>query len=113
MRLARIRTADGPRLHVRGRSRYVDAATESGHPQLAQLSSALGGGASAWEQRRALESHEGRSVEASDFAAVVSNPLRVLCLGVNYSEHALETGRSIPEWPESFVRGRSSVTGPS
>ncbi|MHB8312170.1 MAG: fumarylacetoacetate hydrolase family protein [Candidatus Dormibacteria bacterium] len=112
MRLATINTADGPRLHVRGRSGYVDAANESGNPQLAQLGSALRGGASAWEQLRALESHEGRSVEASDFAAVVPNPPRILCLGVNYSEHALETGRSIPKWPESFVRGGPSVTGP-
>jgi len=112
MRLATINTADGPRLHVRGRSGYVDAATESGNPQLAHLSSALGSGPAAWEQLRTLESREGRSVEESEFAAVVPNPPRILCLGVNYSEHALETGRSIPKWPESFVRGGPSVTGP-
>lgn len=112
MRLATINTADGPRLHVRGRSGYVDAATESGNPQLAHLSSALGSGSAAWAQLRTLESREGRSVEESEFVAVVPNPPRILCLGVNYSEHALETGRSIPKWPESFVRGGPSVTGP-
>jgi 2-keto-4-pentenoate hydratase/2-oxohepta-3-ene-1,7-dioic acid hydratase in catechol pathway len=31
---------------------------------------------------------------------------------VNYSEHAIEGGRSVPTWPEAFVRGRDSVLGP-
>jgi 2-keto-4-pentenoate hydratase/2-oxohepta-3-ene-1,7-dioic acid hydratase in catechol pathway len=35
-----------------------------------------------------------------------------LCLGVNYTEHALEGGRAVPTWPETFVRGRESVLGP-
>ncbi len=39
-------------------------------------------------------------------------PERILCLGVNYSEHAIEGGREVPTWPESFVRGRGSVLGP-
>jgi len=112
MRLATINTADGPRLHVRGRSGYVDAATESGDPQLAHLRSALGSGSAAWAQLRTLEAREGRWVEESEFVAVVPDPPRILCLGVNYREHALETGRSIPKWPESFVRGGPSVTGP-
>jgi len=112
MRLATINTADGPQLHVRGRVGYVDAAAESGNPQLAQLSTVLGGGAGLWDQLRGLQAREGRLVEDAEFAAVVPNPARVLCLGVNYSEHALETGRSIPKWPECFVRGGPSVTGP-
>jgi 2-keto-4-pentenoate hydratase/2-oxohepta-3-ene-1,7-dioic acid hydratase in catechol pathway len=42
----------------------------------------------------------------------VPSPPRILCLGVNYSEHALEGGREVPSWPESFVRGSDSVLAP-
>ena len=46
-----------------------------------------------------------------DFAPATPNPHRVLCLGVNYAEHAIEGGRAVPKWPESFVRGAGSVIG--
>jgi 2-keto-4-pentenoate hydratase/2-oxohepta-3-ene-1,7-dioic acid hydratase in catechol pathway len=112
MRLATITTDEGPRLHVRGRSGYVDAAAETGNPRLAELSTVLVSGPEVWERLRSLESHDGRQVEESAFAAAVPVPPRILCLGVNYSEHALETGRTVPNWPECFVRGTASVTGP-
>jgi acylpyruvate hydrolase len=112
MRLATIRTAAGPRLHVRGRSGYVDAAGESGNLELATLAGLLNSGPPAWDSLRALETRDGRPVEESDFQAPVPAPARVLCLGVNYSEHARETGREVPNWPECFVRGAPSVAGP-
>ncbi|HVB13975.1 MAG TPA: fumarylacetoacetate hydrolase family protein [Candidatus Dormibacteraeota bacterium] len=112
MRLATIMTAGGSRLHVRGRSGYVDAAAETGNSALATLSSAFRAGEAAWDSLRALESREGRPVAESEFCAAVPEPPRILCLGVNYSEHALETGRTVPDWPECFVRGAPSVAGP-
>jgi 2-keto-4-pentenoate hydratase/2-oxohepta-3-ene-1,7-dioic acid hydratase in catechol pathway len=30
---------------------------------------------------------------------------------VNYADHAIEGGRAVPTWPESFVRGAGSVIG--
>ncbi|MGH7642447.1 MAG: fumarylacetoacetate hydrolase family protein [Candidatus Dormibacteria bacterium] len=112
MRLATIRTAEGPRLHVRGLSGYVDAASETGNAELASLDRVLTSQMSAWDELRSLESQDGRSIEESEFEAAVPLPRRILCLGVNYSEHALETGRVVPNWPECFVRGAPSVTGP-
>ncbi|HVC23707.1 MAG TPA: fumarylacetoacetate hydrolase family protein [Candidatus Dormibacteraeota bacterium] len=112
MRLATITTADGLRLHVRGRLGYLDAGAETGNSDLATMAGALRSGPGAWEQLRSLESRDGRPVEESEFAAAVPEPPRILCLGVNYSEHALETGRTVPNWPECFVRGAPSLTGP-
>lgn len=112
MRLATINTPEGPRLHVRGRAGYVDAAAESGNPALSTIRSALASGPAALAQLRSLESHDGRPVEEADYAAAVPDPPRILCLGVNYSEHAIETGRTVPKWPESFVRGADSLTAP-
>ena len=59
-----------------------------------------------------LESRDGREAAPADFAAAVPAPPRILCLGLNYSEHALEGGRAVPTWPDAFVRGADSVLGP-
>ena len=112
MRLATIATARGPRLHVRGRSGYVDVADGTGDPRTSALSYVLGAGEPAMGAIRALEGQDGREVEPADFAAAVPAPPRILCLGLNYSEHALEGGRAVPTWPDAFVRGADSVLGP-
>jgi acylpyruvate hydrolase len=112
VRLATIVTPTGPRLHVRGRSGYVDVATESGDPEFVALAAVLGAGPAALDAVRALTGRDGREYDPADLGPAVPAPERVLCLGVNYSEHAIEGGREIPTWPEAFVRGRDSVLAP-
>jgi 2-keto-4-pentenoate hydratase/2-oxohepta-3-ene-1,7-dioic acid hydratase in catechol pathway len=112
MRLATIATADGLRLHVRGRSGYVDVGEAAGDSRLASLGSFLEAGAPALEAARGLLDRDGREVAPGEFGPAVPAPGRILCLGVNYSEHAIEGGREVPTWPESFVRGRESVLAP-
>jgi 2-keto-4-pentenoate hydratase/2-oxohepta-3-ene-1,7-dioic acid hydratase in catechol pathway len=112
VRLATIVTAEGPRLHVLARSGYVDIGAESGDPRLASLGSFLATGQPAMDAARALTSRDGREYGPDAFGPAVPAPERILCLGVNYSEHAIEGGREVPTWPESFVRGHGSVLGP-
>ena len=112
MRLATIATPDGPRLHVRARSGYVDAAGATGDPRLSSLQYVLEAGLSAMDALRPLQEAEGRSVSEAEFASAVPAPRRILCLGLNYSEHALEGGREVPTWPDAFVRGADAVLGP-
>lgn len=112
MRLATVRTESGSRLHVRGRSGYVDVAEESSDPRLRDLNGLLAGGAEAMAVARALESRDGREITEAEFDAAAPCPPRVFCLGVNYSEHALETGRQVTSWPESFMRSSASVLPP-
>jgi len=112
VRLATIATPDGPRLHVRARSGYVDAAGATGDPRLSSLQYVLEAGLSAMDALRPLQEAEGRSVSEAEFASAVPAPRRILCLGLNYGEHALEGGREIPTWPDAFVRGADSVLGP-
>jgi 2-keto-4-pentenoate hydratase/2-oxohepta-3-ene-1,7-dioic acid hydratase in catechol pathway len=64
------------------------------------------------EAARGLLDRDGRDAAPADFGPAVPAPERILCLGVNYTEHALEGGRAVPTWPETFVRGRESVLGP-
>jgi 2-keto-4-pentenoate hydratase/2-oxohepta-3-ene-1,7-dioic acid hydratase in catechol pathway len=112
VRLATIATPDGLRLHVRGRSGYVDVAEATGDPRFASLHYVLEAGLPAMDAIRALTGADGREVADADFGPAVPAPPRILCLGLNYSEHALEGGREVPTWPDAFVRGADSVLGP-
>ena len=112
MRLATIATRDGLRLHVRGRSGYVDVAEATGDPRFASLHHVLEAGLPAMDAIRPLAAAGGREVADADFGPAVPSPPRILCLGLNYSEHALEGGRAVPTWPDAFVRGAGSVLGP-
>ena len=112
MRLATIVTGEGLRLHVRGRSGYVDVAGATGDSRLATLADVLAGGPQALDLVRGVCDQEGREVAESEFAPAVPSPNRLLCLGVNYLEHALEGGRPPTTWPETFVRGADSIAAP-
>ena len=111
MRFATIRTAEGLRLHVKGSSGYVDLATTAGDTSLISVHGLLAGGAAALDAARSAAKKSGPSFSGQDFAPSTPNPPRILCLGVNYADHAIEGGRAVPTWPESFVRGSGSVVG--
>jgi len=112
VKLATIATARGPRLHVRARSGYVDAGEATGDERLSSLRHVLAAGEPALDAIRPLAERDGREIGPADFAAAVPAPPRILCLGLNYSEHALEGGRAVPTWPDAFVRGSDSVLAP-
>jgi 2-keto-4-pentenoate hydratase/2-oxohepta-3-ene-1,7-dioic acid hydratase in catechol pathway len=112
VRLATILTPAGPRLHVRGRSGYVDVAAGTGRPEFAALAAVLRAGRAGADAVLAIAGQDGRECDPGEFGPAVPAPARILCLGVNYSEHAIEGGRAVPTWPEAFVRGGDSVLGP-
>jgi len=111
MRLATVNTDRGQRLHVRKPAGYVDVAAALGDERFAALGNVLGDEA-AFEAIRGLGDEGAVEVDDAELAAAVPSPRRILCLGLNYSEHALEGGRDVPTWPESFVRGPDSVLAP-
>jgi 2-keto-4-pentenoate hydratase/2-oxohepta-3-ene-1,7-dioic acid hydratase in catechol pathway len=45
------------------------------------------------------------------FAPLVPEPGKTVCLGLNYFDHAKEGGRDKPEYPWFFFRGKSSLMG--
>ncbi|MDE3131439.1 MAG: fumarylacetoacetate hydrolase family protein [Acidobacteriota bacterium] len=112
MRLATVITEDGLRLHVRGKAGYVDVAHATGDERLSDLNAVLGAGAEIQELVRSAAEQDGRELSEAEYGPAVPSPRRILCLGVNYVEHALEGGRPPTKWPETFVRGADSVTAP-
>jgi ureidoglycolate lyase len=45
--------------------------------------------------------------------ACVGNPGKVVCIGLNYSDHAAETGAEPPKEPIVFMKATSAVQGPN
>lgn len=42
----------------------------------------------------------------------IARPHQVLCIGLNYSDHAIETGQAIPDEPILFTKPPNTVIGP-
>jgi 2-keto-4-pentenoate hydratase/2-oxohepta-3-ene-1,7-dioic acid hydratase in catechol pathway len=112
VRLATVVTHEGLRLHVRGRSGYVDVARATGDARLSELSAVLAGGPEVLDLVKRAAEELGRELTRAEYGPAVPYPRRILCLGVNYLEHALEGGRGPTKWPEIFVRGADSVAAP-
>jgi acylpyruvate hydrolase len=45
------------------------------------------------------------------FATLIPQPSKVLCVGLNYRSHILETGRDLPEYPTLFAKFAQTLLG--
>jgi len=45
--------------------------------------------------------------------ACISQPGKFLCIGLNYSDHAAESGMAVPAEPVLFMKAGSSISGPN
>lgn len=50
--------------------------------------------------------------EHQRWASCVARPGKIICVGLNYRDHARETGANIPEEPILFAKATSSLCGP-
>jgi 2-keto-4-pentenoate hydratase/2-oxohepta-3-ene-1,7-dioic acid hydratase in catechol pathway len=63
---------------------------------------------------RALDPESLPVVEGSPrIGACVGDIGKFLCIGLNYSDHAAETGAAIPEHPILFFKANSAIVGPN
>ncbi|NYJ11044.1 2-keto-4-pentenoate hydratase/2-oxohepta-3-ene-1,7-dioic acid hydratase in catechol pathway [Rhizobium leguminosarum] len=42
----------------------------------------------------------------------ITDPQKILCIGLNYNDHVAETGRALPTHPDIFAKFASSLIGP-
>lgn len=47
------------------------------------------------------------------FGAPIARPSKIICIGLNYSDHARETNAAIPQEPIVFFKATSSLVGPN
>ena len=46
-------------------------------------------------------------------APCVGNVGKFVCIGINYSDHAAETGMEVPKEPIIFMKATSAISGPN
>ncbi|QZS58013.1 fumarylacetoacetate hydrolase family protein [Rhodococcus opacus] len=51
-------------------------------------------------------------LDGADYAPVVPNPGKIICVGLNYANHIQEMGRDLPEYPTLFSKFKEALTGP-
>lgn len=50
--------------------------------------------------------------DAVRWASPIARPGKVVCIGLNYSDHAAESGMPVPEEPIVFLKAANTVVGP-
>lgn len=72
------------------------------------------GGDAALESARALLTGDGERLRLDEvqLLAPVLKPGKILCVGLNYRDHAIESKMEIPEVPTIFLKLPNAVTGP-
>ena len=119
MKLMTIKGPDGLRLGVKTDAGVVDvaaAAQAAGVSAPATVSAAIAGGAAATAQLAKLAAGaSGAAVLAESSVAVgpaVPTPGKIICIGLNYRKHAIETGAAIPEVPVVFSKFNNTICAP-
>lgn len=61
------------------------------------------------------EVKEKHSIEVKEvkLLAPIMNPPKIICLGLNYRDHAAEQGARIPDEPIIFIKPRTTIIGPN
>ena len=54
-----------------------------------------------------------RDFTGERIGAPIARPHQILCIGLNYSDHAAETGAAIPEEPILFTKSPNTLIGPN
>ena len=53
------------------------------------------------------------AADSADLAPVIPAPDKIICVGLNYRDHAAETNSPLPTAPIYFAKYRRALTGPS
>jgi len=114
MRLATVLTPSGPRAALQHGSRFIDL--HAANPNLpSSLKALLEGGpellhaAALTAQSPSATAYEGGKVR---LLAPILDPQKVICVGLNYRDHAAESGAAIPREPVLFSKFSTAVIGP-
>jgi 2-keto-4-pentenoate hydratase/2-oxohepta-3-ene-1,7-dioic acid hydratase in catechol pathway len=113
MRLATIQTWAGPRAAVLAGEHFVDVhATDVQVPptvrEILELGPAALEAAAGASRRADAVKYEAAKVK---FHAPVHDPRKIICIGLNYKDHAAESGAPIPKEPILFSKYATALIG--
>src|SRR5205809_7114892 len=111
MKLASYRTPKGAGYGVVTGDGIVDLTRRIGR-KFPDLRALLAGGALAQAEKIAKAAKKADlKLSKATFLPVIPNPGKIVCVGLNYEEHRMETGRDKTENPALFLRVAESQVG--
>ncbi len=112
MRLVTQITDGAPAAGVLVGEEIVPAAALDVPASVRELLAQLDAGALTELERRAAGSVAPRTpLSAATLAAPVPDPQKIICIGLNYRDHAEESGQEIPQAPMWFAKFQNSLIG--
>src|SRR5438067_1099282 len=113
MRLATIQTPSGPRAAVLHGSQYIDLhATDHDLPDGVRALLEAGPAALKAAEQAALSARASTHPAATTkLLAPVPDQRKIVCLGLNYRDHAAESGSPIPKEPVLFSKFNTALVG--
>jgi 2-keto-4-pentenoate hydratase/2-oxohepta-3-ene-1,7-dioic acid hydratase in catechol pathway len=112
MRLATLNTPQGPRPAVLAGDRYVDlVATDPRLPASVRLLLADPALLAAARETAARPNAASVPVTTARLHAPVHDPQKIICVGLNYRDHAIESRMAIPKEPVLFSKFPSALIG--
>jgi 2,4-didehydro-3-deoxy-L-rhamnonate hydrolase len=113
MQLLRLGAPGAERPHVKvGDDAYVDVADVAGDFDAAFFA---GGGPASLVDVVAQRVADGAAagLEGRRIGAPIARPHQLLCIGLNYRDHAVESGMPIPDEPIVFNKAPNTLVGPN
>ncbi len=113
MRLATIETWAGPRAALLGGDSFIDIhATDPNLP--ASLRQILAGGPEMLKAVHGLANRPNavkQLASQAKYHALIVDPQKIICVGLNYKDHAAESGSPIPKDPVLFSKYATALIG--
>lgn len=69
-------------------------------------------GPEAWASHAEAATLPGSGVAFDQILAPISNPPKLICIGLNYRDHAIESKMELPKTPVVFTKFSNSIVGP-
>ena len=101
-----------PRAGVLADQGVVDVQGADGSLPADVLGLIQGGPALLDRVRAAVAGAAARPLAEVTLLAPIARPPKIVCIGVNYADHAAEAGRALPVWPSVFLKAPSCIVGP-
>lgn len=109
MRLITYRSETGPRIAGAGDGGYVDL-NEADPALPISMKLLLQGAAGLQQAQAAIANGRPLDQQPSKLLAPVPDPEKVICIGLNYADHAAESGSPIPNEPVIFNKFPTAVS---
>src|SRR5262245_7643822 len=110
MRLATIQTPSGPRAAIQNKDHFVDLhATDASVPFTVR--ELLNAGLSRVAEIASRPNAVRIPAAKAKLLAPIPDPRKIICIGLNYRDHAAESGAAIPKEPILFSKFPTALVG--